>query len=635
MAASCDSSLVYQHAYIHPTGRVRPKNTKIDTILIRCLKTPDLTTLLNNYERHERASHYVIDKAGYVGQLVWEKYTSELFADNKHYIEDRLISITLGFDSTANPTTEILDKLKLLLEDVCRRNNIEKLVWSASSTKRVERTDGCNVLLYSDISGDEEGELLFRIGAAKSVCDDVTDILEEAAAGAEKNNDKDQTLPVPAGGNVNTASLISKSDVIAKNNYLTESEMQTNARYVWQYFGSQGWTLNAVAGMLGNMESESNINPGLWQNQAVDVGPAFGITQWDPFSKIINWQNELGVPIEDIDGQLLKIKDEVDMCGKAWVEGRSQWITKDEYPLSFQEFTTSTESPEYLAEVFLRNYERAGVEVLETRKEQAIKWYNYLIPFSNLNPPTAIFLRITEIGDDYITARCELENIATSTAIRLSALDEEGEVVQKTDVTVEHEATEAEFLLKDLAPDTLYTLELIINPPADDEEADDDKEDEPDDSEEEDTEEVIPIITFKTKPGRPDSASAVTLSPLDLPLHDQLFTVNITPPSNWGYWVTKHKFLSYGYTVQLIAQGEILAEQSFSAENMALTFEFTPTLSELFSETGVIAGQTVQVGVKTWVININGVRVYDECAKASNTVCLINNKHRVFIPQAK
>lgn len=42
---------------------------------------------------------------------------------------------------------------------------------------------------------------------------------------------------------------------------LTRSQMEVNATYIWAYLRSQGWTMNAVAGMLGNMQSESSINP--------------------------------------------------------------------------------------------------------------------------------------------------------------------------------------------------------------------------------------------------------------------------------------------------------------------------------------------------------------------------------------
>lgn len=45
------------------------------------------------------------------------------------------------------------------------------------------------------------------------------------------------------------------------SNSLTMEQMQVNATYIWTSLSASGWSLNAVAGMLGNMQSESSINP--------------------------------------------------------------------------------------------------------------------------------------------------------------------------------------------------------------------------------------------------------------------------------------------------------------------------------------------------------------------------------------
>ena len=45
------------------------------------------------------------------------------------------------------------------------------------------------------------------------------------------------------------------------SNALTTTRQQVNAQYIWNYLRNEGWTKNAVAGMLGNMQSESSINP--------------------------------------------------------------------------------------------------------------------------------------------------------------------------------------------------------------------------------------------------------------------------------------------------------------------------------------------------------------------------------------
>ena len=66
------------------------------------------------------------------------------------------------------------------------------------------------------------------------------------------------------------------------NNYLSESQMQGNALEVYKYFAGKGWTLNAIGGILGNMEKESNINPGLWQSlNEGNYSGGFGLVQLD------------------------------------------------------------------------------------------------------------------------------------------------------------------------------------------------------------------------------------------------------------------------------------------------------------------------------------------------------------------
>ena len=56
-----------------------------------------------------------------------------------------------------------------------------------------------------------------------------------------------------------------------------------------------------------------------------------------------------------------------------------QWIATSAYPLSFEQFRVSKDSPEYLASAFLKNFERAGVEVEAERRACARKWYDYLV----------------------------------------------------------------------------------------------------------------------------------------------------------------------------------------------------------------------------------------------------------------
>ena len=82
----------------------------------------------------------------------------------------------------------------------------------------------------------------------------------------------------------------------SKNAFLTDKEMGDNARYVYDYLTARGWSPTAVCGMLGNMETESTINPGIWQNLD-DTNPelGYGLVQWTPSYKYINWCNQQGL----------------------------------------------------------------------------------------------------------------------------------------------------------------------------------------------------------------------------------------------------------------------------------------------------------------------------------------------------
>ena len=160
------------------------------------------------------------------------------------------------------------------------------------------------------------------------------------------------------------------------NSYLTESQMQGNALEVYNFFSARGWTLNAIAGMLGNMERESNINPGLWQSLNYgNYSGGYGLVQWTPATNYTDWASANGYSITDPQGQMIWIDTVTVSSG--------QWIATSEYNLSFDAFKTSTQSPEWLASAFLKNFERAGVEAEDERRSDARKWYDYLAQSGN------------------------------------------------------------------------------------------------------------------------------------------------------------------------------------------------------------------------------------------------------------
>ena len=138
------------------------------------------------------------------------------------------------------------------------------------------------------------------------------------------------------------------------------------ATEVYNFFKGKGWTKNAICGLLGNMERESKLNPDIHQ---IGGGGGYGLVQWTPGSKLKNWANARGLDYTLTRTQCLKIQDEYE-------KGEQYYKTK-ECPLAFYQYSRSNSSPEYLAECFLRNYEKAGVAALNERKTNARKWFNY------------------------------------------------------------------------------------------------------------------------------------------------------------------------------------------------------------------------------------------------------------------
>lgn len=156
---------------------------------------------------------------------------------------------------------------------------------------------------------------------------------------------------------------------IVTNEYLNDTEQQNNATEFYNYLAPLGWTVNALAGMLGNIEVESTINPGLWQGRHEgNLDGGFGLVQWTPARNFIEWAGETYATGER-------------QCERFIYELQNglQYYATADYPLSFREFSQST-NPDiaYLVRAFEYNYERAGDPDIPLRESNGLKWYQYL-----------------------------------------------------------------------------------------------------------------------------------------------------------------------------------------------------------------------------------------------------------------
>lgn len=182
----------------------------------------------------------------------------------------------------------------------------------------------------------------------------------------------------------------------SSNKYLTTDEMKTNAAYIYKVLSGKGWTKQAIAGMLGNMQTESTINPGLWQSMREnDMHMGFGLVQWTPASKYINWAKGKGLDYKSLDTNISRILWEV--------ENKQQWINKS---MSFKQFTQSTDSAYNLGLKFLSSYERPANPNQPKRGTQAETWYKFLSGLGSSDTAAATAKSLSEetksIGDSTI-----------------------------------------------------------------------------------------------------------------------------------------------------------------------------------------------------------------------------------------
>lgn len=158
---------------------------------------------------------------------------------------------------------------------------------------------------------------------------------------------------------------------------LTEEESKKNWLAFWQFFKAKGWTANAVSGILGNSYYESTVNPNRWEGDIPFAQPVasrgYGLVQWTPWTKIIDWLTEKGY-YPDVS------KFGVGECERIqWeMENNQQWIATATYPESFRDFSVSTKDPYTLAIEFLANYERPADPNQPQRGTKAREIYDYI-----------------------------------------------------------------------------------------------------------------------------------------------------------------------------------------------------------------------------------------------------------------
>ncbi|HAP2884340.1 TPA: peptidoglycan DD-metalloendopeptidase family protein [Enterococcus faecalis] len=158
------------------------------------------------------------------------------------------------------------------------------------------------------------------------------------------------------------------------------TEKEKNAWAVWQFLKSKGYSEQATAGILGNMDQESGIMPDIDEGGG---GPGYGLVQWT--SPIAGESGRAYVQRllaqAGISGDYRNITTQLKLLD--WHMHNGQYIPSAAYPYSVAEFKALTDIGTATM-AFEANFERPAVTHPE-RIPMAQYWYELL---HNLKPGT-------------------------------------------------------------------------------------------------------------------------------------------------------------------------------------------------------------------------------------------------------
>lgn len=136
-------------------NKTSPRNHAIDTITIHCmqgqLSAASCGAIFENPKR-QASSNYGVGKSGDIGLYVKESDRSWCTSSKAN--DHRAITIEVASDKTApyKVTEAAYNALLDLVTDICRRNNIKKLVWSTDKKTRINHWNGANMTVHRDFA---------------------------------------------------------------------------------------------------------------------------------------------------------------------------------------------------------------------------------------------------------------------------------------------------------------------------------------------------------------------------------------------------------------------------------------------------------------------------------------------------
>lgn len=154
---------------------------------------------------------------------------------------------------------------------------------------------------------------------------------------------------------------------------------------VWNYLTSAGFTDEAAAAVMGNMEAESGVDPTCIQSGG--AGPAAGICQWENYNTktgrwkaLYDYAENRGKDWTDLQSQLDFLMGELETQFTAYTGHGKHYYDNGEWcwwptAMTSEEYKTLTNIEE-ATEIFCRVVERPSIPHLDRRINAAQEYYN-------------------------------------------------------------------------------------------------------------------------------------------------------------------------------------------------------------------------------------------------------------------
>ena len=181
------------------------RNHAIDTITIHCVvgqcSVESLGSLFADPNRGA-SSNYGIGYDGRIGMYVEEKNRS--WCSSSSYNDNRAVTIEVASDMTEPLAVRdaAYKSLIKLVADICKRNGIQKLVWSTNRNERMNHLNGCNMTVHRDYANKScPGTWLYeRHGQIAAEVNKLLDIQTQTQTSTSKTGSGTSTSSTLASG---------------------------------------------------------------------------------------------------------------------------------------------------------------------------------------------------------------------------------------------------------------------------------------------------------------------------------------------------------------------------------------------------------------------------------------------------